>query len=915
MGSFVFKWDHAATEVYVTGTFDDWARSVKLDQKDGNRFEKLVELPQGDENIYYKFVVDGEWTTDPTAPQESDGASNINNVLTPEHIVKSQPASTAPDLGIMSNVTPQSTTAKLAGDVPKESSRDQASKSDFGITSNVTPQSTTAKLAGNVPKESSRDQASDSDLGITSNVTPQSTTAKLAGNVSKESSRDQASNPGSAGLPGSFPETPAQEPSSFSVDPIPATSGIGNPIHLRPGEKVPDPSTFTSNTISSTVRDDPTLARTTQDSQASTHEPSTFSVNPIPATSGIGNPINLRPGEKVPDPSTLTSNTISSTARDDPTLAETAQDRQGPTKEASTFSVNPIPATSGIGNPVNLRPGEKVPDPSTLTPNTISSTVRDDPSLEDPTQGSQQTFGVSPLPATSGIGNPIQIRPGEKLPDPSTFTQNTINSTVTTDKDSYENGSGAPQLPNVVTPQKERDASGYGMFGLPPVSGTMIPESSLPMGTSFDRDPGVTIQSAGPNSTTAALAGQVPLEPRSVPKSADKSLGHDSDPTIQSVGEDSSTAALAGQVPLEPRSVPKGADKSLGHDSDPTIQSVGDGSSTAALAGQVPLEPRSVPKGSSTSSGQGPDVTIQSVGPNSTTTGLAGQVPLESRGVPEVVQESQHEADFPPEASANSEAVREKFAVEEELESKIREEPPTSEGVGGQTASGAANHLKSGNSTAGSTSLPSRGIPDSVQQSIDDINKGTPIAATVPDVVQDSIRATHLSPEAAGSKIKVDEKYQVEKELLAEVKEDAAGEPAPSLSAGLIASAPSATNAASTKATSAASPATRPVEQASSHPRLDSRDISPMSHPVKPPQTQPTVTTGVGSSTAPQTSQPAASTPQKEVQPTSSSSSSKPAQTTTSASASTDKKSKRASGFFGKLKQKFSDKDKDKKSS
>lgn len=46
--------DHAATEVYVTGTFDDWAMSVKLDQKDGNRFEKLVELPQVDENIYYK---------------------------------------------------------------------------------------------------------------------------------------------------------------------------------------------------------------------------------------------------------------------------------------------------------------------------------------------------------------------------------------------------------------------------------------------------------------------------------------------------------------------------------------------------------------------------------------------------------------------------------------------------------------------------------------------------------------------------------------------------------------------------------------------------------------------------------------------------------------------------------------------
>lgn len=49
--------EHAATEVYVTGTFDDWAMSVKLDKKDGDRFEKLVELPQVEENIYYKVGV------------------------------------------------------------------------------------------------------------------------------------------------------------------------------------------------------------------------------------------------------------------------------------------------------------------------------------------------------------------------------------------------------------------------------------------------------------------------------------------------------------------------------------------------------------------------------------------------------------------------------------------------------------------------------------------------------------------------------------------------------------------------------------------------------------------------------------------------------------------------------------------
>ena len=46
--------NHPATEVYVTGTFDDWARSVKLEKKSGNIHERLVDLPQVDERIYYK---------------------------------------------------------------------------------------------------------------------------------------------------------------------------------------------------------------------------------------------------------------------------------------------------------------------------------------------------------------------------------------------------------------------------------------------------------------------------------------------------------------------------------------------------------------------------------------------------------------------------------------------------------------------------------------------------------------------------------------------------------------------------------------------------------------------------------------------------------------------------------------------
>ncbi|KAL9597160.1 MAG: hypothetical protein Q9219_005326 [cf. Caloplaca sp. 3 TL-2023] len=649
MGSFVFRWyvsnlpstssgrdalnrNHTADQVYVTGTFDDWAKSIKLD-KQGEGFAKRVELPLG-QKIAYKFVVDGNWTTDPTAPQEDDGASNVNNVLTPDQITKPENSPHEPQSAMMSGVSAESTTAKLAGEVPKEASREK-------------------------------------------------------GNV----------DPAASDLPGTFPQTPGNEASDFSVKPIPATSGAGNPINLRPGEPVPDPSTITSNTISSTVKDDPSLPKSDE---------------------------------------------------------------------------------------------------------------------------SEKAFGVTPLPATSGFGNPISLEPGQKVPDPSTFTSNTIDTHVTTDKESYEKGSNAPQLPDVVTPQNERDSKGASMFSVPGISSNTIPESSLPMGDTMP-------------------------------------------------------------LPKDEK------------DSGPMIQSAGAGTTTAALAGNVPKEPR---------------------------------------GIPQIVQESQKEAGQDVEASRNREAVKEKSEVEKELESKVSEAPPTSEGITGQ---------KTGSVEVGA---PSHGLPPSVQESIDEINRGSAIAPAVPDIVQESITDSHVSPEAAGDKTMVNEKSAMENELLKKVPaETSAGQPAPIASAALTESAPaptdtlgapSSTNPPATSSeppsttaapsaqskgaksfpskssappsaaptgsdapvTSAAAPAATPATEKAARKSSDySREVSPMTKTDQ--QSKPSITTGLASGSAPQTSEAA--------------SSKAAASPTSGTSASTDKKSKRASGFFGKLKAKFSDKDKDKK--
>lgn len=116
-------------------------------------------------------------------------------------------------------------------------------------------------------------------------------------------------------------------------------------------------------------------------------------------------------------------------------------------------------------------------------------------------------LSVNPIPATNGIGNPVKLNPGDPVPDPSTLHSNTVESTVKTDKEAYEADASHPAIPNKEE-TKTADA-----LSVPPVSlAGLIPESSLPKNPPQTSEPGVTVQSAHPTSTTAALAAQVPLE-------------------------------------------------------------------------------------------------------------------------------------------------------------------------------------------------------------------------------------------------------------------------------------------------------------------------------------------------------------------------------------------------------------------
>ena len=448
-------------------------------------------------------------------------------------------------------------------------------------------------------------------------------------------------------------------------------------------------------------------------------------------------------------------------------------------------------------------------------------------------------FHIAPIPASAGIGNPVQTRPGEPVPPPSTFTNKSVNDNVTLDKEAYEKSGkvAAPQLPNPVTPDEERAANG-GMFGLADKKDNIIPESSLPMG-------------AGAASAEVA-----------------KSSG----PTIQSAAPESTTAQLAGQVPLEPKKAPQ------------------------------------------------------------------------------VVKDSQAEASADPAASANPEALQSKSAVEDELAKTVPEQPPAAESTftgkatglaagaaAGATAaiSGTAAYVSSGSAVEDAKSK----LPVPAQETISNITNGSangaakeayPPASTVPDTVQQSIAEAHQAPEAAANREAVQEKSQVESELLKKVEpEESGGAPAPTASAAIAETAPaplksteeqhpeskivapaaekdmsataaaaSASAAAPTSSDGLAAPASAPAKSAAteeySRPRIDSRDISPMTRPPN----EPTVTSGITTSATPKKSEAAVGS--SSIPTPSSPMSSK----TSENSPATDKKSKRRS-FFGRIKDKF----------
>ena len=366
-----------------------------------------------------------------------------------------------------------------------------------------------------------------------------------------------------------------------------------------------------------------------------------------------------------------------------------------------SFSVNPIPTSEGASNPIQLAPGEKVPDPSTVNDNTVTSAVHDDPELKSKDQEEEQTVGVAPIPATGGIGNPVQLQPGEKVPDPSTITGNTVDSTSKTDKGSYEKSDAStPVMPAWLRERQGEESST-----------SKIPESGgLPAGegasNTADQDIGPTMSSVGPASTTAALAGQVPKEQRGVPEVVEESQKEaKADPEASAnpdaVEEKKETEEqLKKEVPEEKPTTESGEpDKSEGGAAGMAAGGVAATGAAAAGAAVVANETVTDKTGKDPASAlpESAQDTMNQKAEEQDAPATDGEDAARetTAAVPQEVTESQKEAGQDAEAAAHPEAVKEKSAMEKELLSEVKEsnakgEPAPTESAAAATTAPAA---------------------------------------------------------------------------------------------------------------------------------------------------------------------------------------------------------------------------------
>ncbi|RDA82550.1 hypothetical protein CP532_0936 [Ophiocordyceps camponoti-leonardi (nom. inval.)] len=274
MGSFyTFKWEHPADSVRVTGDFDGWTKSVQLDKTDNGVFEKRVQLKDDNSSkIYYKFVVDSQWTINQSSPHEADSDGNVNNYITRDEI------------------------DEMAGKKNKQkrqSSANKASSSDERLPSRA------AAAAAAAPSSSNPASAPDETPTVGPGGFPATPTTEDV-SVKPMPAAPGAVNPAPGAASGksinehvkldkdSYEKSDALPSDKVGIDPKPAAPGAVNPAS---GDKTPQSA--------SAINDHVKLDKDSYE-KSDALPSSSVGINPMPAAPGAVNPVHLAPGEKIP---------------------------------------------------------------------------------------------------------------------------------------------------------------------------------------------------------------------------------------------------------------------------------------------------------------------------------------------------------------------------------------------------------------------------------------------------------------------------------------------------------------------------------------------------------------------------------------------------------------------------------------
>lgn len=152
------------SHVYVTGTFDNWAKSLPLIKNPDGSFQITAPLSiDKDQKILYKYVVDDEWCIDTTGKTVPDETGILNNFVEKDDLIVLNVKNAIPEAAGLTTTTPSkshasstsetttSTEKPVVKDAPKDTEEVETTKSKDTPTSTSAPLNNTIKSASTTP--------------------------------------------------------------------------------------------------------------------------------------------------------------------------------------------------------------------------------------------------------------------------------------------------------------------------------------------------------------------------------------------------------------------------------------------------------------------------------------------------------------------------------------------------------------------------------------------------------------------------------------------------------------------------------------------------------------------------------------------------------------------------------------------